>query len=43
MVSGDSDRAVPYDENGTLLEKYYKQCGLPMLDIIKVGLYLLLR
>ena len=34
MVSGDSDRAVPYDENGALLEKYYKQCGLPMLDII---------
>ena len=43
MVSGDSDRAVPYDENGALLEKDYKQCGLPMLDIIKVGLYLLSR
>lgn len=29
MVAGDSDGVVPYDENGALLEKYYKQCGLP--------------
>ena len=24
-----SDSVVPYDENGALHEKYYKQCGLP--------------
>ena len=28
---------VPYDENGALLEKYYKQCGLPIKVFIKEG------
>ena len=27
LVSGDSDRTVPYCENGALLEKYYKENG----------------
>ena len=37
MVAGDSDGVVPYDENGALLEKYYKQCGLPIDMFIKEG------
>ncbi len=37
MVAGDSDTVVPYDENGALLEKYYKQCGLPIDVFIKKG------
>ena len=37
MVSGDSDMTVPYDENGALLEKYYKQKGLPITVFIKQG------
>ena len=37
MVSGDSDTVVPYDENGALLEKYYKECGLPIQVFIKAG------
>ena len=37
MVAGDSDSVVPYDENGALLEKYYKQCGLPIDVFIKKG------
>ena len=27
MVYGDSDTVVPYDENGGILEKYYKKNG----------------
>ena len=37
MVAGDSDSVVPYDENGVLLERYYKQCGLPIEVFIKEG------
>ena len=37
MVSGDSDRTVPYDENGELLEKLYKEKGLSIEVFIKKG------
>ena len=37
LVSGDSDTVVPYDENGALLEKFYKQQGLPIQVFIKEG------
>ena len=29
LIFGKAHGVVPYDENGALLEKYYKQCGLP--------------
>lgn len=35
MVSGDSDTVVPYDENGALLERLYKQNNLPLQVFIK--------
>ena len=37
LVSGDSDRTVPYHENGALLEKYYKENGGNITVIIKEG------
>ena len=37
MVSGDSDRTVPYDENGKLLVEYYRQNGGTVCEIIKPG------
>ena len=37
MVAGDSDTVVPYEENGGLLEKYYKQQGLLIDVFIKPG------
>ena len=37
MVSGDSDGTVPYDENGALLEKLYRESGLPIRVFIKAG------
>lgn len=37
MVSGDSDTVVPYDENGALLEKMYKQNNLSLQVFIKKG------
>ena len=37
MVSGDTDMTVPYDENGALLEKLYKEKGLPIDVLIKKG------
>ena len=30
MVYGDSDNVVPYPENGAVLEKAYRQAGLPL-------------
>ena len=30
MVYGDSDNVVPYPENGYVLEKAYKEAGLPL-------------
>lgn len=37
LVAGDSDRVVPYIENGIELEQYYKINGLRLLCIIKPG------
>lgn len=39
MAYGDSDKTVPYEENGIALEKKYKECGLNSLLYIdkKVG------
>ncbi|MBQ8350539.1 MAG: alpha/beta hydrolase [Clostridia bacterium] len=37
MVYGDSDRTVPYVENGALLEKYYRENGGELLAIGKAG------
>lgn len=35
LVAGDSDKVVPYEENGLLLEKYYKEHGGIIETIIK--------
>lgn len=35
MVYGDSDNVVPYDENGEILEKYYKENGGTIIAIGK--------
>ena len=37
LVAGDSDTVVPYVENGVLVEKAYRQAGLPIDVFIKEG------
>lgn len=37
LVAGDSDRTVPYHENGVFLEKAYRESGIPHKVIIKPG------
>ena len=37
MVYGDSDDIVPYDENGAILEKFYRENGGEILAIGKNG------
>ena len=37
MVYGDSDRSVPYPENGLLLERAYREAGLPISIFCKPG------
>ena len=37
MVAGDSDRVVPYSENGAILEKYFKARGKEIEVFIKEG------
>lgn len=37
MVAGDSDKTVPYDENGALLVAYYRAKNLPIDVFIKKG------
>ncbi len=37
MVYGDSDTVVPYEENGAILERYYKENGGDILTIGKAG------
>ena len=37
LVYGDSDDVVPYDENGALLEKYYRENGGTIITIGKPG------
>lgn len=37
LVSGDSDTVVPYDENGIMLEKYYREHNGEIYVFIKKG------
>ncbi len=37
LVAGDSDRVVPYEENGIFLEKSYRQNGIDMEVYLKKG------
>lgn len=37
LVAGDSDRVVPYGENGALLENVYRKGGGDLLCIVKPG------
>jgi len=37
LIYGDSDKVVPYIENGVVLERYYKEHGLPLFTEAKVG------
>ena len=37
LVCGDSDKLVPYDENGKLFDEIYSKSGLPYKLIIKPG------
>ncbi len=37
LVSGDSDRTVPYCENGYFVEKAYREAGIPVSVHIKPG------
>lgn len=37
LVAGDSDTVVPYVENGILIERAYKEAGLPIDLFIKKG------
>lgn len=37
LVAGDSDKSVPYDENGILVKQAYEKAGLPIKTIIKPG------
>lgn len=37
LIAGDSDRVVPYEENGALLEKAYREAGADITVILKKG------
>ncbi len=37
MVYGDSDEIVPYEENGAILEKYYRENGGTIITVGKQG------
>ena len=37
LVAGDSDKVVPFNENGALLDKYYKENGGIIKTIVKKG------
>ena len=37
LIAGDSDEAVPFDENGAYLAAAYHRIGAPMLCILKKG------
>lgn len=37
LIYGDSDPIVPYSENGAVLERYYKNAGLPLFCVGKKG------
>lgn len=35
LVGGDSDKTVPYEENGALLSKYYRENGGTIFEVVK--------
>ena len=37
LVAGDSDRTVPFEENGLLLQRAYEAAGAPLRVIVKPG------
>ena len=37
LICGDSDRVVPYAENGALLHRMYTEAGAPIQLILKPG------
>lgn len=37
IVAGDSDRVVPFSENGAVMEKAYRNAGAPITVIVKPG------
>lgn len=37
LVAGDSDRTVPFSENGVWLEKAYRASGIPFFFLLKKG------
>lgn len=37
IVAGDSDKSVPFEENGKILKDTYEKAGLPIVCIIKEG------
>ena len=37
LISGDSDRTVPFKDNGGVFESQYKNCGGEVISIIKPG------
>lgn len=37
LIAGDSDKIVPYEENGKKLEDVYKKTTLPFLPVLKAG------
>jgi pimeloyl-ACP methyl ester carboxylesterase len=37
LIAGDSDRVVPYEENGAILEKAYRDAGADITVILKKG------
>ena len=37
LICGDSDRTVPYSENGKMLSDAYRAAGVPLLEIVKPG------
>ena len=37
LVAGDSDKVVPYCENGIMIEKEYENPGIPFCLYIKEG------
>lgn len=37
LICGDSDRTVPYAENGLAMSQKYRASGLPFLEVLKPG------
>ena len=37
LICGDSDKVVPYHENGRILSEVYRREGLPLFEVLKPG------